>query len=185
MFSCLLLILFAVACCGRISSPIPLRLCSQLLAQALPICYELEKGLDCVLVNRWSRTYSANAVLVYKQSICWARDLLGIRRHGKHNKNDAFVTIVRPWTHSVTFVYWLQTINLMRAGLDIGEHGKEHTEPKSWLRNFCYLINSLCKCCCPLVSTADNQSEQWEWAAGSFAMNWSTDSSNRDSCKYE
>jgi len=51
MFSCLLLILFAVACCGRISSPILLRLCSELLAQALPICNELEEGLDFVLVN--------------------------------------------------------------------------------------------------------------------------------------
>ena len=60
-FCCL--ILFAVACCGRISSPILLRLCSELLAQALPICNELEEGLDFVLVNCWSRTYSANAVL--------------------------------------------------------------------------------------------------------------------------
>jgi len=51
MFSWLLLILFAVACCGRISSPIILRLCSELLAQALPICNELEEGLDFVLVN--------------------------------------------------------------------------------------------------------------------------------------
>ena len=40
-----------VACCGRISSPILLRLCSELLAQALPICNELEEGLDFVLVN--------------------------------------------------------------------------------------------------------------------------------------
>ena len=48
-FCCL--ILFAVACCGRISSPILLRLCSELLAQALPICNELEEGLDFVLVN--------------------------------------------------------------------------------------------------------------------------------------
>ena len=47
----LLLILFAVACCGRISSPILLRLCSELLAQALLICNELEEGLDCVLVT--------------------------------------------------------------------------------------------------------------------------------------
>jgi hypothetical protein len=51
MFSCLLLILFAVACCGQISSPILLRFCSELLAQALPICNELEEGLDFVHVN--------------------------------------------------------------------------------------------------------------------------------------
>jgi hypothetical protein len=51
MFSYLLLILFAVACCGQISSPILLRLCSELLAQALPICNELEEGLDFVLVT--------------------------------------------------------------------------------------------------------------------------------------
>ena len=49
------------------SPPILLRLCyrfcSELLAQTLPICNELEEGLDFVLVNCWSRTYSANAVL--------------------------------------------------------------------------------------------------------------------------
>jgi len=42
------------------------------------------------------------------------------------NDNDAFVTIFCPWTHSATVVHWWQKIKLMRAGLDIGEHGKEH-----------------------------------------------------------
>jgi hypothetical protein len=69
----------------------------------------------------------------------------------------------------------------MRAGLAIEEDGKEHNRnPKSWLSKFCFLMNSLCKCCS--LST-DNQSEQWEWAAGAVAMNQSI--SYRDSCKYE
>ena len=43
---------------------------------------------------------------VYRQSICWARVLLGIRRHGKNNENDAFVTNACSWTYSATVVHW-------------------------------------------------------------------------------
>ena len=42
-FCCL--ILFAVACCGRISSPILLRLCSELLAHELLFVMNYKKGL--------------------------------------------------------------------------------------------------------------------------------------------
>ena len=123
MFSCLLLI---VCCCLLwISSPIILRLCSELLAHALFICNEL-KGLIVSLLLVDHELALQTLFFVYRQSICWARDLLGIRRHGKHNENNAFVTIVCPWSNSATVVHWLQTINLMRAGLAIGEHGKEH-----------------------------------------------------------
>jgi hypothetical protein len=45
MFSWLLPILFAVACCGRISSPIILRLCSELLAHELLFVMNYKKGL--------------------------------------------------------------------------------------------------------------------------------------------
>ena len=61
-FCCL--ILFAVACCGRISSPILLRLCSELLAHELLFVMNYKKSLIvCLLLACWSRTYSANAVL--------------------------------------------------------------------------------------------------------------------------
>ena len=144
----------------------------------------IKKGLDCVLVSCWSRTYSANrrcSLLAYRQSICWARVLLGIRRHGKHNENDAFVlTIFCSWTHSVTVVHWLQTINLTRAGLAIGEHGKEHNRTEIMASQLLFSHQLTLQ----ILPSTDNKFEQWEWAAGSFAMNWSTGSSNRDSCNY-
>ena len=47
-FCCL--ILFAVACCGRISSPIFLRLCSELLAHELLFVMNYKKGLIVCLL---------------------------------------------------------------------------------------------------------------------------------------
>ena len=47
-FCCL--ILFAVACCGRISSPILLRLCSELLAHELLFVMNYKKGLIVCLL---------------------------------------------------------------------------------------------------------------------------------------
>ena len=59
---------------------------------------------------------------------------------GKHNQNDAFVTNVCPWTHSTNVVHWLQTVNLMRAGLAMHWGAnmvrRTPTESKSWHRNF-------------------------------------------------
>jgi len=47
-FCCL--ILFAVACCGQISSPILLRLCSELLAHELLFVMNYKKGLIVCLL---------------------------------------------------------------------------------------------------------------------------------------